>query len=231
MPVLWIFLQFYLWQSISVRNLPRDYGVCSTETVAGGRGLCKLSYKACCSGKCVFRAFWYLFLNPLPLILITNLLAYFLQAQLFPGISFFLLWWISTVNGCGHVTKSGCTEQPLLQIKAASCEWFHILLLCWSGQTSHVCNPGQRYHVCSAFGTHLIHYSLKEFPSFWIPGCQVSRKAASWFFPIFLGCYMEFLQNKCVPSGYPHWTCVFLILSLCKIQEFPCWILALAGGS
>lgn len=107
MAVLGRFLLFYLWQYIPVRNLPREDGVCGTQTVAGGRVFCKLPYKAYCSGKWISRAFWYLFLKPLPLILITNPLVCFLQAQLFPLILLFLLWWISTVNGCGCVAKSG----------------------------------------------------------------------------------------------------------------------------
>lgn len=180
---------------MAVRNLPREDGVCSTETVAGGRGLCKFPYKSCCSGKCVSRAFWYLFSNSFPLILITNPLVYFLQAQLFPEISLFWLWWISAVNGCGHVTKSGWAASEANK----SCKLWVIShspssALCWSGQTPHVCNTSQRYHVCAVLSAHKIHYSLKEFPPFWIPGCQVSRKAASWFFPIILWCYMEFLQ-------------------------------------
>lgn len=172
-----IFLLFYLWQFIPVRNLPREDGICSTETVAGGRDLCKLPYKACCSGKCVSRAFWYLFLNHLPLILITNPLVYFLQVQFFPGISFFSLWRISTVNGCGHVTKPG----QAASVTNKSCEWFHTLLLCivlvWADVPCLQPRPKVPY-VCSAFSTQnsLFIKGLPTFLNTWLPGVQKSSQ-------------------------------------------------------
>lgn len=91
---------------------------------------------------------------------------------------------------CRVLSSSLCGTQ---QIKPASGEWLCITLTCIvSVWTDTACIQHRHRHwpniwcACSTFNTRRIRYSIEECPPFWIPGCQASRKAASWvFFPYF----------------------------------------------
>lgn len=140
-----VFLLLYLWQSMAVRNPLTEDWACTTETVAGGR-----SYKACSSAKCISKAFPYLFLNPLPLILMATPPAYFLQSQFLPKPYFshfdgFLQWMIVVIppslDALFRVTCSSLWGTQ--QTKPASGEWLCVTLTCtvlvWTGTAFKQC--------------------------------------------------------------------------------------------